>query len=55
MLNEEQLLIQESLRGFARQTLYDLSPVWDREHRFPSEAIEPMAEMGLFGMLVDPE
>ncbi|WP_442108771.1 acyl-CoA dehydrogenase [Pseudomonas sp. NUPR-001] len=52
LVNEEQQQISDAVRQFAQERLRPFAEQWDREHRFPKEAIEEMAELGLFGMLV---
>jgi hypothetical protein len=52
LLTDEQLSIGEMARQFAQERLRPFAAEWDREHRFPAEAIGEMAELGFFGMLV---
>lgn len=52
LVNDEQQQISDAVRQFAQERLRPFAEQWDREHRFPSEAIEEMAQLGLFGMLV---
>ena len=42
-LTEEQTLIRDTARAFAREQLAPRAAAWDREARFPKEAV---AEMG---------
>ena len=49
---EEQTQIRDMARQFAQERLKPFAAEWDREHRFPREAIGEMAELGFFGMLV---
>ncbi|XVN19931.1 acyl-CoA dehydrogenase [Pseudomonas corrugata] len=49
---EEQIQISDVARQFAQERLKPFAAEWDREHRFPREAIAEMAELGFFGMLV---
>ena len=37
--NDEQLQISDAARQFAQERLKPFSAEWDREHRFPKEAI----------------
>jgi len=55
LLNEEQSLIRETARQFAQEQLAPQAAAWDREARFPKEAIAAMGELGFMGMLVSPE
>ncbi|MCI0915212.1 acyl-CoA dehydrogenase [Pseudomonas putida] len=52
LVTDEQQQIADAVRAFAQQRLKPFAAQWDQEHRFPKEAIEEMAELGLFGMLV---
>jgi alkylation response protein AidB-like acyl-CoA dehydrogenase len=54
-LTEEQRLIRDTARQFAREQLAPHAAAWDRESRFPREAISAMGELGFLGMLVPPE
>jgi len=53
--SEEQTLIRDMARDFARDRLKPFSPDWDKEGRFPKEAIAEMAELGFLGMLIPEE
>lgn len=55
LLTEEQTLIRDTARQFAREQLAPHAAAWDRESRFPREAIAAMGELGFLGMLVPPE
>ncbi len=55
LLNEEQSLIRDTARQFAREQLAPHVALWDRESRFPKEAIAAMGELGFMGMLVPPD
>jgi butyryl-CoA dehydrogenase len=55
ILNEHQLMIRDMARGFAREKLAPFAAEWDRESRFPLEAVATMGELGLMGMLVPEE
>ncbi|MBO9551265.1 acyl-CoA dehydrogenase [Pseudomonas sp.] len=52
LVTDEQQQIADAVRAFAQERLRPFAEQWDKEHRFPKEAIEEMAELGLFGMLV---
>ena len=54
-LTEEQLLIRDTARQFAAATLAPNAADWDREGRFPKEALREMGELGFMGMLVPDE
>ena len=48
-LTEEQVLIRDTVREFVENDIKPIAGAIDKEHRFPSESIAPMAELGLFG------
>ncbi|CUW38747.1 short chain acyl-CoA dehydrogenase(Acyl-CoA dehydrogenase/oxidase,3-240) [Magnetospirillum sp. XM-1] len=52
---EEQQLIRDMARSFAREKLAPNAALWDREHLFPKDAIAEMGELGFLGMVVPPE
>jgi alkylation response protein AidB-like acyl-CoA dehydrogenase len=55
LLTEEQKLTRDMARSFARDRLKPNAALWDKEARFPAEAIREMGTLGLLGMLVPPE
>jgi len=52
ILSEEQALIRDTARQFARERLAPHAAEWDREARFPKEAVAEMGRLGFLGMLV---
>jgi len=55
IFNEQQTMIRDMARGFAAERLAPNAEAWDREHRFPREALAEMGELGFMGMLVPDE
>jgi len=55
ILTEEQTMIRDMAKQFAEDRLVPNSEEWDREARFPKEALDEMAQLGLMGMMVPPE
>jgi alkylation response protein AidB-like acyl-CoA dehydrogenase len=55
IFNEQQTMIRDMARGFAAERLAPFAEAWDREHRFPREALAEMGELGFMGMLVPEE
>ena len=55
LLNEEQTLIRDTARDFAREQLAPNAAAWDRSKEFPTAAIAQMGELGFLGMLVPEE
>lgn len=52
MLSDDQIMIRDAARTFATERLKPFSAAWDREARFPREAIAEMGALGFLGMLV---
>src|SRR5690606_2995452 len=52
LLTEEQREIVGVARQFARERLLPFAADWDREHRFPVQALAEMGQLGFLGMLV---
>jgi len=55
IFNEQQTMIRDMARGFAAERLAPHAEAWDREHRFPRDALAEMGELGFMGMLVPEE
>ncbi|MDY0072548.1 MAG: acyl-CoA dehydrogenase [Thauera sp.] len=55
VLTEEQELIRDSMRAFAQERLAPFAADWDRNHTFPREALNELAELGAMGMVVPEE
>ena len=55
ILSEEQQLIRETARAFAEAEIAPNAATWDREARFPREAIDALGALGFMGMLVPDE
>ena len=51
-LDDEQRDIQELARKFAQNELAPHADDWDEQHHFPREVLQPMAELGLTGLVV---
>jgi butyryl-CoA dehydrogenase len=51
----EQEMIRDAMRQFAQERLAPFSAEWDREHRFPKEALQELASLGAMGMVVPEE
>jgi len=54
-LNEEQELVRDTARSFAREVLAPQAAENDRNAAFPRDAIRAMGELGFLGMLVPEE
>ncbi|MGQ0830297.1 MAG: acyl-CoA dehydrogenase family protein [Microthrixaceae bacterium] len=47
---EEHDALRSLVRDFAEREIAPHADVWDREHRFPTEVVRAMGELGLFGI-----
>jgi alkylation response protein AidB-like acyl-CoA dehydrogenase len=54
-LTEEQRLLRDTAREFARRELAPHAAEWDREARFPKEALAELGRLGFMGIPVPPE
>ena len=55
ILTEEQLMIRDMARQFARERLAPGAAARDRESRFPADELREMGDLGLLGMVVPDE
>ena len=54
-LTEEQRLIQQTARDFARREVAPKAAAIDAEHRFPAELVQQLGELGFMGVAVPDE
>jgi alkylation response protein AidB-like acyl-CoA dehydrogenase len=54
LLTEQQRLIRDSVRDFARDQLVPYAAEWDRRNTFPRDALRGLGDLGVLGM-VTPE
>src|SRR5580700_5846514 len=54
-LTQEQILLRDTARDVARNLLAPHAAEWDREARFPKEALAELGKLGFMGVLVPPE
>ena len=54
-LGAEQKEVQALARDFARQEIEPYASEWDREHRFPRDVFQKLAELGLMGACIPEE
>ena len=52
ILDDDQRMIRDTLRDFARERLAPQAAQWDRDHVFPAEALQELAGLGVWGMVV---
>ena len=55
ILNDDQRMIRDTLRDFGRERLAPHAAQWDRDHTFPAEALQELAALGVWGMVVPEE
>lgn len=55
ILNDEQQMVRDTARAFAQDKLSPFAAEWDREHKFPADALMEMASLGFLGMTVPEE
>ncbi|HWK47419.1 MAG TPA: acyl-CoA dehydrogenase family protein [Stellaceae bacterium] len=55
LLSEQQIMIRDTARSFAAERLAPFAADWDREARFPREAIAELGRLGFMGMQVPEE
>jgi alkylation response protein AidB-like acyl-CoA dehydrogenase len=54
-LTEEQQLVRDTVREFARERVAPVAAELDRDQRFPYELVAELAELGLMGMTIPEE
>src|SRR5580704_212729 len=54
-LTEEQRLLRDTARDVAQHLLAPHAAEWDREEKFPKEALAELGRLGFMGVLVPPE
>ena len=52
ILTEEQTMIRDMARDFARERIAPNAAEWDRNKTFPADVLAEMGELGLYGMVV---
>ena len=54
-LNDEQQAFRETLREFVDKEIMPVATEWEQSGRYPTEIVEKMKEMGLFGLTIPEE
>ncbi|KJS34840.1 MAG: acyl-CoA dehydrogenase [Rhodospirillaceae bacterium BRH_c57] len=54
-LDEQQRMVRDTARAFAREQLAPHAEAWDREHKYPADAVAALGELGFLGMVVPEE
>ena len=50
ILNDEQQMVRDTARAFAQDKLAPFAAEWDREHKFPADALTEMASLGFLAL-----
>ncbi len=54
-LDEQQRMVRDTARAFAREQLAPHAEAWDRAHTYPADAVAALGELGFLGMVVPEE
>ena len=54
-LTDQQRLLRQSVRNFARSEVLPFAQRWDEEERFPTELVPKLARLGLLGIRIPEE
>ncbi len=52
ILNQDQEMIRDAVREFAKNELWPNAAAWDKTHHFPREALQGLAALGAYGICV---
>ena len=55
LLSQDQEMVRDAVRAFAREQLWPNAARWDRDHHFPREAHQGLAALGAYGICVPEE
>lgn len=55
LLTQDQEMIRDAVRAFAQEQLWPHAARWDKEHDFPVEAHQGLAQLGAYGICVPQE
>ena len=55
LLTQDQEMVRDAVRVFAREELWPNAARWDKEHHFPKEAHKGLAALGAYGICVPEE
>jgi hypothetical protein len=55
LLTQDQEMVRDAVRAFAKDELWPNAPRWDKEHYFPREAHRGLAALGAYGICVPEE
>lgn len=53
VLTEEQRMIRDAVRAYTQEQIAPYAARWDKEHTFPKEALQGLAQLGCFGVCIE--
>lgn len=54
-LTEEHIMVKEMCSGFASERLVPVAGKYDAEHTYPAEEVKALGELGMMGVMIDPD
>ena len=55
LLSEDHLAVQDAVRSFVQAEVAPHAAAWDKDHRFPADALRGLAALGCYGVAVPAE
>jgi alkylation response protein AidB-like acyl-CoA dehydrogenase len=55
ILDEQHQMIRDALRSYVQERIAPKAAAWDRDHHFPKEELQGLAQLGAFGVAVPEE
>ncbi|MCY1162730.1 acyl-CoA dehydrogenase family protein [Polaromonas sp.] len=55
ILNNDQEMVRDAVRAFAQEQIWPHAARWDKEHHFPKDVHQGLAELGAYGICVPEE
>ena len=55
ILNNDQEMVRDAVRAFAQEKIWPHAARWDKEHHFPKDVHQGLAELGAYGICVPEE
>ena len=52
LLTDEQQMIRDAVKAFTADQIAPHAALWDKEHRFPADALRGLAQLGCFGICI---
>jgi len=52
LLPDDHRAVQDAVRAYVQDLIVPQAAAWDREHRFPAEALKGLADLGCYGVAV---